>query len=230
MDTRIELDFDGRIFRVPKDILVQAGYFRNLFDDCPDEKFLYVPRSGMIFEHVLALLRNSNYNFPPEHYDELDFYQIDILKDMVLLDLQGRKFVLHREKLRRFTTLYKEIEGKRYLFLNKSAFAFERLSNSTLVLQKDYDDALYYGLVEDKSYSVLAHDKWFLFCKELCKKSPYLQKIVNEKIKFVSRPSKEFETLIRYLGDNSYQVSLKYFEVFSSVYGILVPANRVIMK
>lgn len=230
MDTRIELDFDGIIFRVPKNILVQAGYFRNLFDDCSNETSLIVPRSGMIFEHVLALLRNPNYNFPPKHYEELDFYQIDTYQDMVVVDLQGRKFVLHREKLRRFTTLYKEIDGKRYLYVDRSASTFERLLNPDLILQKDYDDALYYGLLEDTGHSVLLQDRWILFHRELYNKSSYLQEIVDKKIKYIDCPSKDFDILLKYLSDDSYRVSLKYVDVFSTVYRIQVPHNRRIMK
>lgn len=227
MDSRVTLDFDGKVFKVPKDILSKAGYFRNLLTDCSIEDIIYVPLSGMIFEHILALLRNPNYNFPPEYYSELDIYQIDLLSDMIVLDLQGTRFVIRREKLASFSTLKTQIEGKRYIYIDRSAVIFNRLLNSRVIIPEDDEDAVYYGLTEDVDYMCRARGEWVIFDKKLCNKSTYLADIVGNNTKIIPVNPKVFNCLINYLSDDSYKLLVKYVDFFRTTFKINVPVDRI---
>src|SRR5216117_105115 len=94
---RIKLNVGGVHFETTKTTLSQSEYFNNLFDTkWNDHKLeeIFIDRSGVLFEHVLALLINPEYEYPSEHISELRFYcmwdQADIIEKNVE-DLQQLK-------------------------------------------------------------------------------------------------------------------------------------------
>ena len=74
--TTITLDVGGILFKTTKDTLLFSDYFRSLFSRWKINDVIFIDRSGVLFEHVLCLLRNPEYPYPKEHTSELDFYGI----------------------------------------------------------------------------------------------------------------------------------------------------------
>ena len=67
---RIKLNVGGVHFETTKSTLFQSDYFVKLLDNNwkdsgADE--IFIDRSGVLFEHILALLRNPEYEYPSEH-------------------------------------------------------------------------------------------------------------------------------------------------------------------
>lgn len=81
-DDWVKLNVGGIIFETTKQTLSQASYFISLFGgqwtNQTHDGVYRIDRSGQIFEEVLRLLRNPNYDYPSRqgYIDELDFYGI----------------------------------------------------------------------------------------------------------------------------------------------------------
>jgi len=82
MEKRIRLNVGGKHFETTQDTLTSnSEYFRALlerWDNTKTDEEIFINRSGKIFEHVLCLLLDPNYNYPKKYISELDFYQITI--------------------------------------------------------------------------------------------------------------------------------------------------------
>ena len=73
----IKLDVGGKIFKIKKDLLImKSEFFENLFNDniINSDEEIFIDRCPHIFKHVLGIIRNSNYQFPTEYKDELDYF------------------------------------------------------------------------------------------------------------------------------------------------------------
>jgi hypothetical protein len=77
--SQIILNVGGTLFYPSKEVLMQSGYFRALFERWSGETTTHiVNRPGIVFSHVLALLYDAEYRYPEEHLQELEYYAIDI--------------------------------------------------------------------------------------------------------------------------------------------------------
>lgn len=100
MEKTVKLNIGGTIFETTRDTLSRSQYFSSLFnrwnrDDGETslhETPYFIDRSAILFEHVLCLLRDPSYPFPPDNYSELDFYGIEyektIVKDLTDVNMQ----------------------------------------------------------------------------------------------------------------------------------------------
>lgn len=78
MSERVRLNVGGVHFETTKETLMKAPYFEALLSRWhQDQQEIYIDRSGVGFEHVLNLLRDSSYDFPRQYKNELDYYCID---------------------------------------------------------------------------------------------------------------------------------------------------------
>lgn len=83
MDDQITVNVGGKKFTTRRGTLVgRSKYFAAMFGGAfrlPEETDL-IDRCPKLFKHVLRLLRDPNYEFPPQHHNELDFYHIEYEK------------------------------------------------------------------------------------------------------------------------------------------------------
>lgn len=96
MSKRVKLNVGGRVFETTYDTLSGSGYFVAMLrweqngsdgdsgrknkgkdESKNDDPELFIDRSYIIFEHVLAFLRDPNYQYPEQYLGELDFYIIN---------------------------------------------------------------------------------------------------------------------------------------------------------
>lgn len=81
---RIKLNVGGTIFETTKETLVSAGYFRALFGRwSASSSEHFIDRSPKLFEHVLNLLRDTNYPYPQKYLPELEYYGIDYQAEII---------------------------------------------------------------------------------------------------------------------------------------------------
>jgi hypothetical protein len=73
----ITLVIRNKTFVVPKNVLCQADYFKNLFEDTAVGDTITLNRSPKIFKHVLEALYDGKYPFPQKYEYELDFYLVN---------------------------------------------------------------------------------------------------------------------------------------------------------
>ena len=83
---RVKLNVGGKIFETTVETLThRSTYFNSLFNNgwSLDEREPYfIDRSPGIFKHVLSLLRDPKYTYPFKYLSELEFYGIDVSKEM----------------------------------------------------------------------------------------------------------------------------------------------------
>lgn len=61
----IKLNVSGKRYEITKTILLKIPYFVNLLNDCDDDnKEIFVERSSMLFDHVLAYVIDNKHPFP----------------------------------------------------------------------------------------------------------------------------------------------------------------------
>jgi len=77
--TRFTLHLMGRLFELSRETLMKIRYFKDMLEDCSDtSEDIYVERSPMLFDHVLAYVVSPDmYPYPAEYAYELDFYGIE---------------------------------------------------------------------------------------------------------------------------------------------------------
>lgn len=80
----ISLDVGGKIFKCNKDLLIsRCKYFEDLFSEYShltennnenNNEIIYIDRSPHIFKHILALIRDSRYQYPKKYKEELTYF------------------------------------------------------------------------------------------------------------------------------------------------------------
>ena len=83
----IKLNIGGVHYETTPDTLKKASYFDSYIERWNNEEEIFVDRDGKAFRHVLNLLRDSAYDFPPQHKLELDFYGINYVER---IDVEGK--------------------------------------------------------------------------------------------------------------------------------------------
>jgi hypothetical protein len=81
----ITLYLRNKEFGVPKEILIKAKFFKNLFNDTVVSGPIILNRSPKIFSHVIEALYDSEYPYPIKYLYELDFYLVP-LKNVNIYD------------------------------------------------------------------------------------------------------------------------------------------------
>lgn len=71
----------GITYEIEEQILRKSEYFNELLNDS-SKNYLNVPieiqRSPNIFNHILSLMINPNYEFPAKYLSELEFYGMEV--------------------------------------------------------------------------------------------------------------------------------------------------------
>jgi hypothetical protein len=78
-----QIDVSGKIYKISKNLLITIPYFANMIKDIGDndDKYIFVERSSLLFDHVYAYVIDKLHPYPIEYYYELDFYGIEYEKD-----------------------------------------------------------------------------------------------------------------------------------------------------
>jgi hypothetical protein len=71
------LDVTGKYYHISNKILNKIPYLSKYINTEYDGKTIFVERSNIIFDHVLAYVIDERYPFPKEYYYELDFYGVN---------------------------------------------------------------------------------------------------------------------------------------------------------
>jgi hypothetical protein len=77
-----QIDVSGKIYKIDKKLLLTIPYFANMIKDSDNnDKYIFVQRSSLVFDHVYAYVIDKLHPYPIEYYYELDFYGIEYEKD-----------------------------------------------------------------------------------------------------------------------------------------------------
>ena len=86
----ISLDVGGKIFKCNKDLLIsRCKYFEDLFSEYShltenNNEIIYIDRSPHIFKHILALIRDSRYQYPKKYKEELTYFLMKKRKKRII--------------------------------------------------------------------------------------------------------------------------------------------------
>ncbi len=89
----ITLDVGGKFFKCNKDLLIsRCKYFEDLFavyDEIKDgemntNEIIFIDRSPHIFKHILALIRDSRYQYPKKYNEELYYFLMKKRKKRII--------------------------------------------------------------------------------------------------------------------------------------------------
>lgn len=72
-----QVNICGKLFSVEKEILARSPFFANLFEHLPDlgtDTPIWICRSPMLFEYVLAYMIDPDYLYPIEVENEIGYY------------------------------------------------------------------------------------------------------------------------------------------------------------
>lgn len=102
----ITLSLCGRIFKVPKHILINSEYFENFFKDnqIKEGEEIYIPRSPLAFEQILNHLIDSTYRIPDAFMADIKYFLLDKSNRLSLHRKYGSfnekgEFFLSRKKI-----------------------------------------------------------------------------------------------------------------------------------
>jgi len=78
----ILLDLSGTIFKMEKEVFLRIPLFKRMYSDVLDsnESPIWIPRSPMIFQHILAKAIDDDYIFPSKYRNELKYYELEGLE------------------------------------------------------------------------------------------------------------------------------------------------------
>lgn len=92
----VKLNVGGTLFETTKNTLSLSLYFKIKFDNWNNEdNVMFIDRSPYIFKHILSLLRDPTYNYPPKYLGELKFYMINydyVKPENAIVKLLNEKF------------------------------------------------------------------------------------------------------------------------------------------
>jgi len=61
----IKLNVGGQLFETTKDTLMKSDYFKAFLSNWTFGETIFIDRSARLFDHVLCLLRDPSYHYPP---------------------------------------------------------------------------------------------------------------------------------------------------------------------
>ena len=102
MDT-ISVNVGGVTFQTTKSTLSLSSFFEKaLSETWKKDEVLFVDRSSKIFEHVLCLMRDVNYEYPKKYLSELEFYGVKIKPQKLGISNKDimKRLKRHDEKLK----------------------------------------------------------------------------------------------------------------------------------
>jgi len=111
-DEIYRVNISGKKYDIMKSILLKIPYFANMINDFPnDDKYIFMQRSPLGFDHVLSYVIDNLYSVPSEYCYELDFYGIEydknklipsnkqILKTILNIHINERNEIFHNKNV-----------------------------------------------------------------------------------------------------------------------------------
>jgi len=83
------LDVSGTIFKMEKEVFLRIPLFKRMYSDVQidvqldannTESPIWIPRSPIIFQHILAKAIDDDYIFPSKYRNELKYYELEDLE------------------------------------------------------------------------------------------------------------------------------------------------------
>lgn len=139
----ITLNVSGTIIQVPKNLLSELEYFKELLNT--DNNEIFINYSPMLFDHMLSFLRDPLYLFPRKHVSTLDYFKIpyDVSK------LYDKKY----KNCKSCGIFYSVISIKNKNFCNKCVCIFSDCDKeSHEKSQYCLDHICQYGMCNDNIY------------------------------------------------------------------------------
>ena len=115
----IKLNVGGTIFETTKLTLSPSSFFEKaLSETWKKDEILFVDRSPKIFEHVLCLMRDVNYEYPKKYLSELEFYGVKIKPQKLGISNEDimKRLKQHDEKLKKLDVVEADT-----LYISKNA-------------------------------------------------------------------------------------------------------------
>lgn len=78
----LKINVGGKVFEAEKEVFYESPHLKKLFKKYRNE-IPKVDRSANAFRHVLKLLEDPDYDYPAQHYKELDYYSISYTRSNV---------------------------------------------------------------------------------------------------------------------------------------------------
>lgn len=163
MDLIIKINVSGKRYEITKTTLDKIPYFVNLLKDCGEEnKEIFVERSAMIFDHVLAYIIDDKHPFPLEYCYELYFYGINYNKsDVYRIIITEKQYQLSLGIIKKIPYLLAIVKSNDNdnsipIYLQRSSILFDHVlafvMNPKYLFPLEYCEELdYYNIIYNKN-------------------------------------------------------------------------------
>lgn len=196
----IKVNVGGKLYDITKNTLVKIPYFVDMIKDCNDNQIIFVERSSLVFDHVLAYVIDNNHPYPLDLCYELYFYGVSYHKsDIFRVNISEKIFEV------KLTTLLKipyfkpilnniEMNNANVIYVERSPAIFKHVLN--YILDSNYLFPIEYQ--QELDYYEIEYNKLFDKDQDLREQLDVIENIgKNEKF--------NYEDILEKIGKTSYQ-------------------------